>query len=234
MCLQDCQGEECLIYLDDVIVFSVSFKEHLERLARVFDALQKAHFKVKTKQMPLCPEGSQIWDTLYQKKVLPQTPVKLKQFHHTHHHKTQRSLSDSLDYQTTIDALLQLCKIAEPLNKLVNKDQRKFTSGWDATCQAAFDQLKCKLTTAPILSYPDFSLPFVLHTDASDVAIGGILSQCHDGHETVICYWSRQLTKAEKNYSTVEREALAAVSAIKEFYPYLMGFHSLLSLTITH
>ena len=69
-----------------------------------------------------------------------------------------------------------------------------------------------------------FSLSFVLCTDASDVVSGGILSQYRDGHKTVICYLSRQLTKAEKNYSTVEREALAAVSVIKEFYLYLYGF----------
>ena len=78
--------------------------------------------------------------------------------------------------------------------------------------------------TAPILSYPDFTLLFSLQTDASDTAVGGILSQSHSGCETVICYWSRQLTKAERKYSTVEREALAAISAIKEFYSYTYGF----------
>ena len=56
------------------------------------------------------------------------------------------------------------------------------------------------------------------------MAIGGILGQFQDGQERVICYWSRQLQKAERKYSTIEREALAAVSAVKEFYPYLYGF----------
>ena len=55
-------------------------------------------------------------------------------------------------------------------------------------------------------------------------ALGGVLCQSHNGQERVICYWSRQLSKAERNYSTIEREALAAVAAIKEFYPYLYGF----------
>ena len=59
--------------------------------------------------------------------------------------------------------------------------------------------------------------------DVSDNAIGGVLSQLHDGHNRVIAYKSRQLSKAERNYSTTEREALAAVGAIKEFYPYLYG-----------
>ena len=60
--------------------------------------------------------------------------------------------------------------------------------------------------------------------DASDKAIGRVLSQLRDGHERVIAYWSRQLSKAECNYSTTEWEALAAVDSIKEFYPYLYGF----------
>jgi len=62
-------------------------------------------------------------------------------------------------------------------------------------------------------------------TDASNHAIGGVLSQLQDGQEWVIVYWSRQLQKMEKNYSTIEREALAVVGAVKEFYPYLYGFH---------
>ena len=63
----------------------------------------------------------------------------------------------------------------------------------------------------------------MVHTDASDHAIGGVLSQIQDGKERVIAYFSRQLGKAL--YSTIEREALAVVSAIQEFYPYLYGFH---------
>ena len=60
--------------------------------------------------------------------------------------------------------------------------------------------------------------------EASDVAVGAVLSQIRSGKEHVIAYSSRQLTKAERGYSTIEKEALAAVSAIKEFYPYLYGF----------
>ena len=83
---------------------------------------------------------------------------------------------------------------------------------------------KSKLVTSPILGYPDFATAFVLYTDASDAAIGAVLSQFQHNNEVVISYWSRQLTKAERNYSTIEREALAVVGAVKEFYPYLYGF----------
>ena len=96
---------------------------------------------------------------------------------------------------------------------------------WGNLHQQAFDALKSKLTTSPILGYPDFTCSFVLHSDASDSAIGAVLSQFQKGQEIVISYWNRQLTKAEQNYSTIEQEALAVVGAVKNFYPYLYGFH---------
>ena len=83
-------------------------------------------------------------------------------------------------------------------------------------------ELKERLTTPPVLAFPQFDRELLLATDTSDSAIGAVLSQVDDnGTEKVIAYWSRQLTKAERNYSTIEREALAIVKAVKEFYPYL-------------
>ena len=111
--------------------------------------------------------------------------------------------------------------IAEPLHQAL-KSHKKFQ--WTPSCQQAFDFLESKLTSPPILGYPDFSQPFILHSDASANAIGAVLSQLQSGKKTVISYWSRQLSKAERNYSTIEREALAVVCAVKEFYPYLYGF----------
>jgi len=113
-------------------------------------------------------------------------------------------------------------QIAEPLHKLQRKSKQPFQC--DTTCQVAFDTLKQKLIMPPVLAYPDFALLFIVYSDASDTAIGGLLGQMQNDKEAVIGYWSRQLTKAERNYSTVECETLAAVSIIKEFYPYLYGF----------
>lgn len=108
--------------------------------------------------------------------------------------------------------------LAEPL---LRGKPSSFT--WDTNCQQAFEALKTRLVSPPILALPNFSEPFILYTDASSIAIGGILGQLQNGGERVVAYWSRQLKSAERNYSTIERESLAAVSAIKEFYPYLYG-----------
>ena len=67
--------------------------------------------------------------------------------------------------------------------------------------------------------------PFVLHTDASNSSMRIVLSQVQEGQERTIAYWSRQLDKAQSNYLTIQREALAAVAAMMEFLPKLYGFH---------
>ena len=95
---------------------------------------------------------------------------------------------------------------------------------WNEQCQHSFVLLKQKFFSPPILTYPDFKVPFIVSTNASGTAIGGVLRKAQKGSDKVIAYWSLQLQMAERNYSAVEREALAVVCAIKEFYPYLYGF----------
>ena len=94
-------------------------------------------------------------------------------------------------------------KIARPLHDLSNKGA-KFI--WTNACQIAFDALKKALTEALILSYPDFTQPFLLSTDASDDALGMVLGQKQNGREVVIAYGGRKLNPAERNYSVTERE----------------------------
>jgi len=96
-------------------------------------------------------------------------------------------------------------KIAVPLHKLRQKGNNFC---WNENCEKAFIELKSQLVNSPILSYPDFSLPFVVSTDASDSAVGAVLSQVKEGRKCVVAYWSRHLQKAERNYSTIEKEAL--------------------------
>ena len=94
---------------------------------------------------------------------------------------------------------------------------------WDESCDHAFHTLKSCLTSAPILAFPGFSLPFELNTDASSTGIGFALCQTQDGKHRAIAYGGRDLNPAERNYSTTEREALAIVEGIKKFRNYLYG-----------
>ena len=102
--------------------------------------------------------------------------------------------------------------IVELLHQLLRKNSKGFH--WTAACDSSFNTLKSKLTYLPVLAYLRFSDTFIVATDASDTAIGGVLSQMQDSHEWLLAYWSQQLQKAETNYSTIEREALAVVGAV--------------------
>ncbi|XP_071629552.1 uncharacterized protein [Temnothorax longispinosus] len=111
-------------------------------------------------------------------------------------------------------------KIAKPLTNLLKKD---IDFKWGDKEQESFDILRNALCHEPILQYPDFTKPFLLTTDASGTAIGAILSQGQIGKDQPISYASRVLNKAEKNYSTIEKELLAIVYAVQHFRPYLYG-----------
>jgi len=90
-------------------------------------------------------------------------------------------------------------------------------------CQEAFDDLKMRLISAPVLALPDWSKPFVLDTDASNTGISAFLSQIHGADEHVIAYASRMLSKAEKNYCVPKKELVAVVVFLEQFRPYLLG-----------
>lgn len=94
---------------------------------------------------------------------------------------------------------------------------------WEDSQQKAFETLRDSLCSRPILQYPNFKKPFVVTTDASGYTIGGILSQGPIGKDLPIAYTSRLLNKAEKNYSTIEKELLAIVYCVNYFRPYLYG-----------
>lgn len=87
--------------------------------------------------------------------------------------------------------------------------------------QAAFEELRRRFVTAPVLAFPDYSRPF---TDASDVGVGAVLSQLQeDGSERVIAYASRVLTRPERRYCVTRKELLAVVTFIHHFRAYLLG-----------
>ncbi|CAN6554879.1 unnamed protein product [Malus baccata var. baccata] len=111
-------------------------------------------------------------------------------------------------------------KIAQPLCRLLQKD---VSFEFNEACEKAFKHLKDFLTTAPIITPPDWSIPFELMCDASDYALGAVLGQRKNKQPHVIYYASRTLNDAQLNYSTTEKELLAVVFALDKFRSYLIG-----------
>ncbi|KAG5870186.1 hypothetical protein JTB14_032478 [Gonioctena quinquepunctata] len=114
----------------------------------------------------------------------------------------------------------EFATVLSPITALLKKS-RKFV--WSLGCDESFKKMKECLISAPVLSCPDYSLPFVLQTDASAFGLGAVLSQTRGDEDMVICYLSRSLTKQERNFSTTERECLAVLWAVEKLRPYLEG-----------
>ncbi|KAH8238756.1 hypothetical protein KR032_001286, partial [Drosophila birchii] len=111
--------------------------------------------------------------------------------------------------------------IVEPMTSLLKKGKK-----WDWTPRQdqAFQELKTRLTEAPVLVSPDFEQKFVLQTDASEYGIGAVLTQTTDGQERVVAYASRRLNSAERNYSVTKKECLAIVWAVRRMRCYIEGY----------
>ena len=118
-------------------------------------------------------------------------------------------------------------EIASPLHSLTKKNA-EFV--WSEECQLVFDSLKQKLTTAPVLVYPNFNQSFVLETDTSIKGLGTVLSQRQDDQLHPVAFASRALSAEEKNYSITELETLTVVWAIQHYHAYLYG-HKVMVIT---
>lgn len=98
-----------------------------------------------------------------------------------------------------------------------------FSSSTSKSGKIPIETIESLIRTDPILIYPDFEKPFLLTTDASNYALGAVLSQVHEGKDHPVAFASRTLNKHEVNYSTTEKEALAIMWAVEKFKPYLYG-----------
>ena len=210
-----------LIYLDDVLVYSRTFDEHLQHLRLVFDRFREAGLKLKPRKCFFGQKHVKFLGHVISPEGVQPDPAKIeaiKKYPVPRKVKDVRAFLGLANYYRKF--VKDFAKIAGPLHELTKKGL-KFQ--WTNECQAAFDLLKTALTQAPILAYPDFTLPFDLYVDASDDALGMVLGQIQNGREVVIAYSGRKLLPAEKNYGVTEREALAAVAGVKYFQPYLYG-----------
>jgi hypothetical protein len=112
-------------------------------------------------------------------------------------------------------------KIAAPLFNLLSKDVEFVSTD---KCQSAFANLKQKVSQAPILRGLDWSVPFHISSDASNIAIGAILGQQEDSKPYVIYFISKNLSPAELNYTVTEKEFLVVIYAINKFQHYITGY----------
>lgn len=219
--LKDLQNTVCLVYLDDIIVFSTSLQEHIVNLQKVFQKLRESNFKIQMDKSEFLKLETAYLGHVISREGIKPNPDKISAIQNYPIPKTPKEIKQFLGlvgyYRKFIPDFARLTK---PLTQCLKKGKK---ISFDADYTNCFERCKTLLTNDPILQYPDFTKEFNLTTDASNLAIGAILSQGPIGSDKPVCYASRTLNDSEVNYSTIEKELLAIVWATKYFRPYLFG-----------
>jgi hypothetical protein len=215
------QNELCMVYMDDIIIYSSTFDEHIKRLTQIFERLKKYNLKLQPDKCEfLRREVAYLGHMVTSEGVKP-NPDKIKAVLDFPEPKNQRDIKSFLGltgyYRRFVKDYAQITK---PMTRLLKKD---IPFNFNGDCKEAFEKCKQLLTQTPILQYPNFEREFILTTDASNFAIGSILSQGKIGEDLPIAYASRTLNGAETRYSTIEKELLAIIWSVKHFRPYLFG-----------
>ena len=233
--MESCLGELhlnwCIIYLDDIIVFSRTPEEHIHRLNAVFNKLKAAGLKLKPSKCDLFKQQINYLGHVVSKEGVSTDPEKIKAVTEWPQPTTVTEMRSFLGFVSYYRRFIpNFSKVARPLNKLLqnlegtSSQKKKFKVCWGPEQQEAFETLQRLCSEPPTLAYADFKAPFVLYTDASGDGLGTVLYQVQDGQKRVIAYASRSLPKSERNYPVHKLEFLALKWAITDkFHEYLYG-----------
>ena len=234
-CLGDMNMHSCLIYLDDLVVFSRTFDEHIERLEKVFERLVEAGLKLSPAECNLFQKELQYLGHIVSPEGIATDPKKVECVREWPVPQNLKQLQSFLGFVGYYRRFIKdFSKIGRPLYDLFKgsgcgkrkgkNKQQPVPFHWSEVHQAAFDKLVSMCCEAPVLAYADYSKPFLLHTDASLDGLGVVLYQKQEGKERVIGYASRALTPSERNYPVHKLEFLALKWAVTDkFQDYLYG-----------
>src|ERR1043165_2030263 len=204
----------CDAYLDDVIIFSMAWSYHMNHLEQVLQRVKDANLTLNVKKCVFADAEVDFLGHHVGRGIMSPREQKVKvmlNFPRPSNKKQLQSLQGLASYYRRY--LPHFADLAEPWGEILKKGN-KFV--WNDRAEKAFIDLKSRLASKPILTPPDYNLPFFVAVDASQVCIGACLFQLYDEVEHPVCFFSRKLRTHEVKYSTVEKEALALVSAASD------------------
>lgn len=212
---------QSFIYMDDVIVIGKSEKDHLQKLRKTFDTFRKFNLKLNPEKAQFFrPEvtflghkctNMGIRPDKAKDQVIKNYPKPMSK------DETRRFVAFANFYRKFIR---DFAALSRPLNQITRKNTN---FDWNSIHDEAFTTIKNRLLRPPILAYPNFHKQFIVTVDASNYAMGAVLSQVTNGSEMPISFASKTFTKGETNKSTIEKELMAIHWAIKTFRPFLYG-----------
>ncbi|GFV53729.1 retrovirus-related Pol polyprotein from transposon opus [Trichonephila clavipes] len=213
--LKPVMGKFVNVYMDNVIISSPSFTQHVKHLKEVFQLLHEAGLTLNKDKCKFGCEELKYLALIINKEGIKtdetkvQAIVEMKPLHNSK--EVLKFLGMSQWYAKFIKNYADIC---EPLYNLKRKLQRFI---WSIEAQKAFDAVKAAITKAPVLKFPDFKKPFELFTDPSSIGVGAVLNQ----EQRPVVFASCTLSAAERNYTVTERQCLAVVWALNKFRTYL-------------
>ena len=211
-------------FIDDIIVTAASQDELLQRLFSVFSRIEEHGFRVKAEKCEFFRDKIKYLGFIidkYGRKPDPENTKAIENMQAPVNIKTLRSFLGLVSHYSAF--LPELHRVRAPLNSLLKKDT---TWDWSDACQSAFTKVKTLLSSNLLLTHYDPSMDIVVVSDASNYGVGAVISHVFpDSSQKAIAHASRSLTPAERNYSQIEKEALAIVFAIKKFHKMLYGRH---------
>lgn len=211
-------------YLDDLLIGTPTFTEHISILSDVCKALKEAGLTVNLKKCDFCKEELKYLGYIINSEGLRTDPEKLSCIENFPQPKTAKQLRGFIGLCSYYRRFVKdFSSIIAPMTALVGKRKGSQSIEWSEAAEESFKTLKRALITAPLLASPDFTQPFTIECDASSVGIGSVLLQEIEGIQHPVAFHSRLLTKPERNYSTTERELLAVVDSINHFRAYIEG-----------
>lgn len=234
-CMSDIHLSQCLLYLDDIVVFSKTYDEHIARLESVFKRLQDAGLKLSPSKCQLFRHKIKYLGHIVSEEGVATDPAKIDAVRSWPNPTNIVELRKFLGFVGYYRKFMpNFASIARPLHNLLGGTGRKRrgkskpkpqpTFHWDEKEQEAFSKLVDLCCKAPVLAYADFHRPFIIHTDASLDGLGAVLYQEYDGVERAVAYASRSLSTSERNYPAHKLEFLALKWAVVEkFHDYLYG-----------
>jgi hypothetical protein len=211
--------DECVVvYIDDILVYSLCLEDHLRDVRKVLKRLREHKLLANRKKSEFFLESIEFLGHVLSADGLRPDPNKIKAIEEWKQPQSQKGVRSFLGLANYYRKFIyNFSKIALPLTDLLKKIGQPIK--WDEPCELAFRELKGALSTAPVLKYPEFDKPFEVHCDASDFAISGVLQQ--DGHP--VAYESRKLTGSQVRWPIHEKEFYAIVQCLKLWRHYVGG-----------
>lgn len=212
----------CVNYIDDILVFSKTFSEHIDHLSQLLEAIQLEGFRLKFTKCTFATDSVKYLGHIIQNNCI--RPIKdnlisIKDFPVPKTQKNIRQFLGKINFYH--EYIPRSAIVLDPLHNLLRKDQ-KFV--WSDECQKAFETMKNLLCSQPVLEIFDQDLPINIYTDASLEGIGAILKQIQpDGKEKPVAYFSKKLNEAQKKKKAIYLECLAIKESVRYWQYWLIG-----------